>query len=48
MVIDTSELMAILLGEEEAQTFARSIAADPKRMISAFKADKTPAEPKQS
>lgn len=38
MVIDTSALMAILLGEEEALAFGRSIAADPKRMISAFTA----------
>jgi ribonuclease VapC len=38
MVIDTSVLIAILLGEEEAQSFARSIAADPKRIISAFTA----------
>jgi ribonuclease VapC len=38
MVIDTSALIAILLGEEEAQLFARSIAADPKRMIGAFTA----------
>jgi ribonuclease VapC len=38
MVIDTSALIAILLGEAEAQPFARSIAADPKRMISAFTA----------
>ncbi len=38
MVIDTSALIAILLGEAEAQLFAQSIAADPKRMISAFTA----------
>jgi ribonuclease VapC len=36
MVLDTSALMAILLREKEAESFARAIAADPKRLISAF------------
>ena len=36
MVIDTSALLAILLGEDEAESFARAIAADPKRLLSAF------------
>jgi ribonuclease VapC len=36
MVIDTSALIAILLQEREAETFARSIAADPRRLISVF------------
>jgi ribonuclease VapC len=36
MVIDTSALIAILLGEPEAEAFARSMAADSKRLISVF------------
>ncbi len=36
MVIDTSALMAILLGEPEAEIFARLIADDSKRLISVF------------
>jgi len=36
MVIDTSALLAILLGEPEAADFSRAIAADPKRLVSAF------------
>jgi ribonuclease VapC len=36
MVIDTSALIAILLGEPEAEQCARAIAADGKRLISAF------------
>ena len=36
MVIDTSALIAILLGEPEAEPFASAIAGDPKRLISAF------------
>jgi ribonuclease VapC len=36
MVIDTSALIAILLNEAETEAFARAIAADPKRLISAF------------
>jgi ribonuclease VapC len=38
MVIDTSAVVAILLGEPEAEPFALAIAADPKRLISAFTA----------
>lgn len=38
MVIDTSALMAILLGEPQAEPLARAIAADPKRLLSAFSA----------
>jgi len=38
MVIDTSALMVILLGEADAESFARTIAADPKRLLSAFSA----------
>ena len=38
MVIDTSALVAILLGEPDAGVFAKAIAADPKRLISAFTA----------
>jgi ribonuclease VapC len=36
MVIDTSALIAILLNEVETEAFAKAIAADPKRLISAF------------
>ena len=35
MVIDTSALIAILLGEPEGEAFARAIADDSKRLISA-------------
>lgn len=38
MVIDTSALLAILLGELEAEDFSRSIARDPKRLVSALSA----------
>jgi len=38
MVIDTSALLAILLGEPEASVFARSIAASPKRLVGALSA----------
>jgi len=38
MVIDTSALIAILLGEQGAEAFAVAIANDPKRSISAFSA----------
>lgn len=38
MVIDTSALLAILLAEPEAEFFARAIAADPKRLVSAVSA----------
>ena len=36
MVIDTSALIAILLNEAETEAFAKVIAADRKRLISAF------------
>ena len=35
MVIDTSAVMAILLGEAEAETFAVTIEGDPTRLMSA-------------
>ncbi|MDY6950252.1 MAG: type II toxin-antitoxin system VapC family toxin [Thermodesulfobacteriota bacterium] len=38
MVVDTSAVMAILLGEPETESFVRALADDPKRMISAFNA----------
>lgn len=38
MVIDASALLAILLGEPEAKEFARLIAGDPKRLVSALSA----------
>ena len=38
MVIDTSVLLAILLGEPEAEDFSRAVAADPKRLLSALSA----------
>lgn len=38
MVIDTSAIIAILLGEPEAETFAKALAGDEKRLISAFTA----------
>jgi len=38
MIIDTSALVAILLGEPEAEPFALAMAADSKRLISAFTA----------
>ena len=38
MVIDTSALMCILLGDPEAEDCARAIAADWKRLLSAFSA----------
>lgn len=38
MIIDTSALIAILLGEPEAELFASAIAVDPKRLISTFTA----------
>jgi len=36
MVIDSSALVAILLGEPEAEVFAKAIAGDPKRLVSVF------------
>lgn len=38
MVIDTSALIAILLGEPDAEAFAVAIANDSKRLIGAFSA----------
>ena len=38
MVIDTSALIAILLGEPEAENLAGAIADDPRRLLSAFSA----------
>lgn len=36
MVIDTSALVAILLGEPEAESFALAIARDSNRLINIF------------
>ena len=36
MVIDTSAVIAILFGEPKAESFARALADDPKRLMSAF------------
>lgn len=36
MVIDSSALIALLLGEEETERLARAIADDPRRLISVF------------
>ena len=36
MVLDTSALMAILLGEPGAKALSEAIARDPKRLVSAF------------
>jgi ribonuclease VapC len=41
MVIDTSAMLAILLGESDAGRFAAAIAKDPRRLISAFSALET-------
>lgn len=41
MVIDSSALVALLLGEPRAALIAAAIAADPKRLISAFTAFET-------
>jgi ribonuclease VapC len=38
MVIDTSALLAILLGEPEAEAFSQQITKDPKRLVSALSA----------
>jgi len=38
MVIDTSALLALLLSEPEARAIAEAIAADPRRLLSAFTA----------
>lgn len=36
MVIDTSAIIAILLGEPEAEALSKAILDDPKRLMSAF------------
>lgn len=41
MVIDTSALIAILLGEPEAEPLSLAIAGDPNRLISTFSALET-------
>ena len=41
MVIDTSAVIALLLGEPEAKGLAEAIADDPKRLISALSALET-------
>jgi len=41
MVIDSSAVLAILLREPEAETFARAIASDPRRLMSAVSALET-------
>ncbi|MGC8490643.1 MAG: type II toxin-antitoxin system VapC family toxin [Syntrophobacteraceae bacterium] len=41
MIIDSSALIAILLGEPEAELFALAIARDPRRIVSAFTALET-------
>jgi len=38
MVVDTSAVMAILLGEPETESFAKLLADTPKKMICAFNA----------
>jgi ribonuclease VapC len=38
MVVDTSAVIAILLGEPETESFVRALADDPKKIISAFNA----------
>ncbi|MBW2369825.1 MAG: type II toxin-antitoxin system VapC family toxin [Deltaproteobacteria bacterium] len=41
MVIDTSALIAILLGEPETEVFAKAISEDPVKLLSAFSAIET-------
>jgi ribonuclease VapC len=41
MVIDSSAVLAILLREPEAEAFARAIAGDPRRLMSAVSALET-------
>jgi ribonuclease VapC len=38
MIVDTSAVIAILLGEPETESFVRALVDDPKKMISAFNA----------
>jgi ribonuclease VapC len=44
MVIDTSTLVAVHLGEPEARAIAKVKAADPRRLLSAFTAFEAAAE----
>jgi ribonuclease VapC len=41
MVVDTSALIAILLGEPDAESLAQALADDPKKLLSAFNALET-------
>ncbi len=41
MVIDSSALIALLLGQPEAQSFAQKIAADTRRLLSSVNAMET-------
>lgn len=41
MVIDSSALIAVLLGEPDAEVFSEAIANAPKRLVSAFSALET-------
>jgi len=41
MVIDSSALIAVLLGEPEAKVFSEAMANAPKRLVSAFSALET-------
>lgn len=41
MIIDTSAFIAIFLKETEAETFAKTIIHDSKRLLSAFSALET-------
>jgi ribonuclease VapC len=41
MVIDSSALIAVLLGEPDAEVFSKAIANAPKRLVSAFSALET-------
>jgi len=38
MVVDTSAVIAVLLGKPETESFVRALAEAPKKMISAFNA----------
>jgi ribonuclease VapC len=41
MVVDTSALIAILVGESDAESYARALADDPKKLLNAFNALET-------
>ncbi len=41
MVVDSSAMLAILLGESDAECLARTLLKDPRRLISAFTALET-------